>query len=144
MLGRLITHLVVIFDAHAERVDEDGAQQSLLEVFVLDESFDGPLEDLVVLFDERPTQRCWRTSPAGSNGFHRLIVAFFFFFFFVIFAVVFAHLFRFARLGIVRFATATTVVVRLHVDGRFGRVLPIVALDPVVIAVASSSCQTKK
>ena len=39
-------YLIVIFDAHTERVDEDGQQNSLLEVLVFDYGFDDPTDTL--------------------------------------------------------------------------------------------------
>jgi hypothetical protein len=39
-LNFLTTNLVVVLNAHAERVDENGEQDALLEVFVLNQGFD--------------------------------------------------------------------------------------------------------
>ena len=40
------TDLIVVFDAHAEGVDEDGEKNALLEVFVLHQAFDDATDGL--------------------------------------------------------------------------------------------------
>ena len=49
-----IHYLIMVFDAHAESVDENGTEQGLLEIFILDDSSDTPLKSKVTILNGLP------------------------------------------------------------------------------------------